>query len=91
PVKITLVNLCFCVVSFKLRMEWLACSPDFNPTEHPWDQLGLCCSRLTNTTTLADFEEWEAIPQQCVTKLVSSMRRRRCQAVVAVFSTLFNG
>uniref|UniRef100_A0A3Q3GAK3 Uncharacterized protein n=1 Tax=Labrus bergylta TaxID=56723 RepID=A0A3Q3GAK3_9LABR len=44
-----------------------------------------------NTTTLADLqrmlvEEWDAIPQQCVTRLVTSMRRR-CQAVVAVYGS----
>uniref|UniRef100_A0A3Q4H7B7 Uncharacterized protein n=1 Tax=Neolamprologus brichardi TaxID=32507 RepID=A0A3Q4H7B7_NEOBR len=62
---------------------------DLNPTEHLWDQLGRAVlTRVTNTTTLADLrqllvEEWDAIPQQCVTKLTTSMRRR-CQAVVAV-------
>uniref|UniRef100_A0AAZ1XTZ2 Transposase Tc1-like domain-containing protein n=1 Tax=Oreochromis aureus TaxID=47969 RepID=A0AAZ1XTZ2_OREAU len=62
---------------------------DLNPTEHLWDQLGRAVlTRVTNATTLADLrqllvEEWDAIPQQCVTKLATSMRRR-CQAVVAV-------
>ena len=61
------------------RMERPASSPDLNPTEHLWDQLGFAVhGRLTSTTTLADLrqmlvEEWYAIPQQCVT----SMRRRR--------------
>ncbi|KAL7854203.1 hypothetical protein AOLI_G00210470 [Acnodon oligacanthus] len=71
------------------RMEWPASNPDLNPIEHLWNQLGRAVhARVTNTTTLADLqqmlvEEWEAIPQQCVTSLVTSMRRR-CQAVVAV-------
>ena len=74
------------------RMEWPASSPDLNPIEHLWDQLGHAVhARVTNTTTLADLrqmlvEEWDAIPQQCVTRLVTSMRRR-CQAVVAVYGS----
>lgn len=70
------------------RMEWPANSPDLNPIEQLWDQLGRAVrTRVTNETTLADLrqilvEEWNAIPQQRVTRLVHSMRRR-CQAVVA--------
>ena len=51
-------------------MERLAKSPDLNPNEHLWDQLGRAVRvRVTNTTTLADLqpilvEEWNAIPQQ---------------------------
>uniref|UniRef100_A0AAX7SII9 Transposase Tc1-like domain-containing protein n=1 Tax=Astatotilapia calliptera TaxID=8154 RepID=A0AAX7SII9_ASTCA len=56
-------NVLLCISSKSLRIEWPACSPNLN-----------------NTTTLAHLqqmlvEEWDAIPQQCVTKLV----RRRCQ------------
>ena len=63
------------------RMEWPAMSPDLNPIE--------LYARVTHRTTLADLkqmlvEEWDAIPQQNVAELVSSMRRR-CQAVVSVF------
>uniref|UniRef100_A0A8C5CQC8 Uncharacterized protein n=1 Tax=Gadus morhua TaxID=8049 RepID=A0A8C5CQC8_GADMO len=67
-------------------------SPDLNPIEHLWDQLGRAVhARVINTTTLADLrqmlvEEWDAIPQQCVIRLVTRMRRR-CQAVVAVYGT----
>ena len=73
-------------------MERPASSPDLNPIEHLWDQLGRAVhARVTNTATLADLrqmlvEEWDAIPQQCVTRLVTSMRRR-CQAVVAVYGS----
>ena len=71
------------------RMDWPALSPDLNPIEHLWDQLGRAVRcRVTNRTTLADLQhilikEWDAIPQQKVARLVSSMRRR-CEAVVAV-------
>ena len=46
---------------------------------------------LTHTTTMADLqrllvEEWNAIPQQRVTRLVTSMRRW-CQAVVAAYGS----
>uniref|UniRef100_A0A3Q3FGY2 Tc1-like transposase DDE domain-containing protein n=1 Tax=Labrus bergylta TaxID=56723 RepID=A0A3Q3FGY2_9LABR len=34
------------------RMEGSTCSPDLNPIEHLWDQLGCAVhSRLINTTT----------------------------------------
>ena len=71
------------------RMEWPAMSPDLNPIEHLWDQLGRAVyARVTHRTTLADLkqmlvEEWDAIPQQNVAQLVSSMRRR-CHAVASV-------
>ena len=63
---------------------------NLNPIEHLWDQLGRAVyARVTHRTTLADLkqmlvEEWDAIPQQNVAKLVSSMRRR-CHAVASVF------
>jgi len=59
------------------RMEWPAKSPVRNPIEHLWDQLGRVVRvGVTNTTTLADLrrllvEEWNAIPQQRVTSLVT--------------------
>uniref|UniRef100_A0A8C9Z751 Tc1-like transposase DDE domain-containing protein n=1 Tax=Sander lucioperca TaxID=283035 RepID=A0A8C9Z751_SANLU len=58
-----------------------AYSPDMSPIEHVWDLGRSVRARVTNTTTLADLqqilgEEWDAIPQQCVTRLVTS--RRRC-------------
>lgn len=72
------------------RIEWPACSPDLNPIEHLWDQLGRAVrSRVTDATTLRDLrqllvDEWNAIPQQRIQRLISSMRRR-CQAVAASY------
>ena len=39
------------------RMEWPAVSPDLNPTEHLWHQLGRAVRlRVTNRTMLADLQ-----------------------------------
>ena len=61
----------YCLQNFGVeRMEWPASSPDLNPTEQLWDQLGhVVHARVKITTTLADLrqmlvEEWDAIPQQ---------------------------
>lgn len=73
-------------------MERPLYSHDLYLIEQLWDQLRRAVhARLTNMTTLADLhqmlvEEWDAFPQQCVTKLVTSMRRR-CQAVYCSFTT----
>ncbi len=71
------------------RMEWPACSPDLNPIEHLWDQLGRAVqTRLHAQSTLADLrrilvEEWDRLPQHRVQRLVHSMRRR-CDSCIAV-------
>ena len=60
-------------------MQWLAVSPDLNLIEKLWDQLGRAArKRVTSATTLAQLrqiliEEWNAIPQDRVRRLVSSM------------------
>jgi transposase len=72
------------------RMQWPSCSSDLNPIKHLWDLLGRAVrNRVNNATTVQDLrqivvDEWDAIPQQRVQRLISSMRRR-CQAVTAVF------
>lgn len=69
------------------RMDWPACSPDLNPIEMLWDQLGRAVrQRITRNSTIADLrhmliEEWNAIPQDRIQRLVRSMRRR-CVAVI---------
>ncbi len=72
------------------RMEWPAASPDLNPIEHLWDQLGRAVrNRITYATTLCDLrrilvEEWDNIPMANIRRFIVSMRRR-CQCVVASY------
>lgn len=69
-------------------MSWPAYSPDLNPIEHLWDDLQRRVSARTpapvnhHMLITALQEEWENIPQQMISKLVSSMRRR-CTACIA--------
>lgn len=68
-------------------LRWPARSPDLNPIEHIWDELGvnirrrlnppLCLQELRAVLT----EEWERIPQEHVANLIRSMTRR-LQAVI---------
>lgn len=63
-------------------MVWPARSPDLNPIEHAWDELGRRVrQREPPLITLRDLklaliEEWENIPQQCFRNLVYSMPNR---------------
>ena len=69
------------------RMDWPSRSPDLNPIENLWDQLGRAVrDRVTNRTTLVQLrqivaDEWNALPQNRVRAIISSMRRR-CEATV---------
>ena len=66
------------------RMVWPACSPDL---EALWDQLGRAATaRMQANTTLDQLrniltEEWNAIDQARITRLINSMRRR-CVACI---------
>ncbi|GFU20721.1 rab11 family-interacting protein 4 [Trichonephila clavipes] len=61
------------------RMEWPACSPDRNPTEHIWDILGRrIAARPRPPATVRDLEialleEWNSIPQSLIDNLIASM------------------
>ena len=69
------------------QMEWPALSPDLNPIENLWDQLSRrvearnSAPQNLNDLRAALQEEWDAMPQQTISFLVNSIRRR-CQAVI---------
>lgn len=68
------------------HMEWPSRSPDLNPIEQMWDQLGRAIARR-GVQRLADLipavmEEWDAIPQFRVQRLFRSMRSR-CASVIS--------
>ena len=64
------------------RLPWPANSPDLNPIKHLWDELGRRVKK--NYPRAGDLnqlvqnlqQEWNAIPQEFLSKLVRSMRSR---------------
>ncbi len=70
-----------------LQIEWPALSPDLNPIENLWDQLSRRVEghnpapQNLSDLRVALQEEWDAMPQQIISRLVNSMRRC-CQAVI---------
>lgn len=70
------------------KMDWPAQSPDLNPIENLWSELGRKVARRDrapkNSKELVAIlqEEWNAIPKDVTAKLVESMPRR-LEAVIA--------
>lgn len=63
-------------------MNWPARSPDMNPIEHLWDELKrrvrarVPAPRSLHEVRIAIEEEWNAIPQDFIVRLVSSINTR---------------
>ena len=68
-------------------MPWSSLSPDLNPIEHLWDELGRRVrARPVQPQNLRQLEialhqEWAQIPQNVVSRFVHSIRPR-CDAVI---------
>ena len=64
------------------RMDWPANSPDINPIENLWDELGRRTYRDNPPQTIPQLrrlaQEWQNIPQATIRRCVGSMRKR-CQ------------
>ena len=71
------------------KMEQPPRSPDCNPIEHLWDELGRAISSMDNPPQNLDelrqalLDKWAQIPVQCLQRLVASMPRR-LPAIIAV-------
>ena len=67
---------------------WPAYSPDLNPIEHCWDQVGrVVRQRVLPGDTLHDLrrylqDAWDAVTPERIARLIRSMRRR-CVACIA--------
>ena len=65
-----------------LLEDWPSQSPDLNPIEHLWDELGRRLkNRLEHPKNLGELEillkqEWEQIPHEKYLKLVDSIPQR---------------
>lgn len=63
-------------------LPWPAMSPDLSPIEHCWDELGRRVRRRRHPPNTRDQliqalqEEWAAIPQAVIQRLMDSMQNR---------------
>jgi len=62
-------------------MPWSAVSPDLNPIEHIWDQLGRTAQANYQIDNVRDLtralkQEWRNLPNALVLRYVTSVRRR---------------
>ena len=71
------------------KMEQPPRSPDCNPIEHLWDELGRAISSMDNPPQNHDelrqalLDKWAQIPVQCLQRLVASMPRRLAAIIAA--------
>ncbi|KAL0881938.1 hypothetical protein ABMA27_001695 [Loxostege sticticalis] len=74
------------------RMEWPARSPDLNPIEHLWDEIGRCVKQRSPAAAIlrelrnALVEEWSNIDQNRIRK-VNSMAHRLNEVIRAITSS----
>jgi transposase len=65
-----------------VTLPWPARSPDMNPIEHVWDELGRRIRHRENipetipSLRIALQEEWEQLPQDVIANLIRSVPRR---------------
>lgn len=66
-------------------LEWPSQSPDLNPIEHLWEELGRKCHGLKASNMDQKFaqleQKWTEITPACIQKLIDSMPSR-CEAVI---------
>ena len=70
-------------------LPWPALSPDLNPIEHLWHEIGRRVRRRVNPPESIDqlqrafTDEWNNIPQTFVLRLIGTMRRRHLAVINA--------